>query len=85
MASIAAAAILQHASAGNDVSYTAIGADLLPGASQQEQRAAGKGAVVLMLRELAVFYGRRRPRRTRILFEDELAPAAPSPRRDPEA
>ena len=57
MASIAAAAILRHAGVGNDAGYAAIGSDLLPGASQQEQRAAGKGAVVLMLRELAVFYG----------------------------
>ncbi|MFZ1106826.1 MAG: hypothetical protein WAN43_00575 [Rhodomicrobium sp.] len=80
MASIAAAAILHHVGAANDAGYGAIGADLLPGASQQEQRAAGKGAVVLMLRELAVFYGRRRPRKTRILFEDELAPAAESAR-----
>ena len=66
MASIAAAAILRHAGVGNDAGYAAIGSDLLPGASQQEQRAAVKGAVVSMPREIAVSYGRRRPRKTRI-------------------
>ena len=79
LASIANAAILMHVGAANDAGFTSVGADLLPGASQQEQRAAGKGAVVLMLRELAIFYGRRRPRRMRILFEDETAPAAQRP------
>lgn len=49
MASIAAAAILQHAGAGNDVSYTAIGADLLPrriaaGAARRRQRGRGSDA-----------------------------------------
>lgn len=69
-AAIAMAAVLGRPGKNIDSSYTAIGADLLPFSSKQEQRAAGKGALVLTLRFLAEIYGKRNPRKTHIIFEE---------------
>ncbi len=52
---IAEVAILGTAP-GASGSFTAIGASLLPKASTQEHIPAGKGALVLVIRELLSFY-----------------------------
>jgi hypothetical protein len=64
---IAQAAILENSDTGIDASFTGIGAEMLPGFSKQEQRAAGQGCLVMVCRELAVIYGARNPDRSRIV------------------
>ncbi len=66
MSRVAEAAIIENPDGGIDANFTAIGADVLPGLSKQEQRAAGQGCLVMVIRELAVIYGARNAGRTRI-------------------
>jgi hypothetical protein len=67
---VAQAGILDDGDADIGRGFTAIGADMLPGYSKQEQLAAGQGCLVMVIRELAVIYGARNPDRSRIVVND---------------
>jgi hypothetical protein len=66
---VAEAAILELPDSGIEATYTGIGREMLPDASVQEQRAAGKACLVLVIRELAVVYGQRNPNRSHIVMD----------------